>query len=306
MKWGDLFIILVLLGVLGGSGWFIYTHLPGTPILLEVHNPDKTTQAPVSKAVQFYPSMRFPDRTIKYTLESRCSERKRNEMIAAFDYLQERTILNFVEGNDPQIIVTCSNLAPEPALEGHFVAGEGGPTEILNTSLYSVILEGKIALYKADNCDSPHVALHELLHALGFDHVNNEGSIMYPTLDCDQILDPIFLEELNELYADDNLPDLLITHANATKSGAYLAFSVEVANQGLAPSDEVTLRVIADGEVIKSFNLEELEIGTKKILSVENLRIPRSAQTIRFSVESATSERELTMDNNELELSVTH
>ena len=32
--------------------------------------------------------------------------------------------------------------------EGFFVAGEGGPSEVINTSLYGVIFKGKVSFFR--------------------------------------------------------------------------------------------------------------------------------------------------------------
>ena len=67
-----------------------------------------------------------------------------------------------------------------------FIAGEGGPTSITNTSLYNVILKGKILLYKKSECEEPIVELHELLHVFGFDHSQDPNNIMFNLSSCNQ------------------------------------------------------------------------------------------------------------------------
>jgi hypothetical protein len=305
MKLSGVIWIIVLILLLGALGFLIYNTIPGPATLLRPTKITLPTPPPLSEAKQFFSLMRFSDRAITYSLESRCSEQKRAQMMQALTLLDSQSVLSFSEvsrGGD--IVITCSNLAPDPSLEGHFVAGEGGPVEILNTSLYAVIRESKIALYKSDQCATPHVALHELLHALGFDHVNNSGSIMYPVLDCAQTLDSVFIETINDIYSVNSLPDLAIVQVNATKAGPYLAFSFEVINRGLSASKSSSLTVSAEGSVIRTFDLETLDVGTRKTLTVENLRIPRSAHTLSFSVATANSEEELSLANNNVVLEV--
>ena len=114
--------------------------------------------------------------------------------------------------------MSCSDITPEPTQKDHFVAGEGGPTLVINTTVYAIILEGKIALYRHEICDEPQIALHELLHALGFDHNSNSKSIMYPITNCAQELDDYIVQTINQLYSVPSRGDLLIEEIDANKS----------------------------------------------------------------------------------------
>ena len=57
--------------------------------------------------------------------------------------------------------------------EGKFIAGEGGPTNITVSGKYNVITHGSILLIRESRCSIPTIAIHELLHVLGFKHSNN-------------------------------------------------------------------------------------------------------------------------------------
>ena len=157
-------------------------------------------------------------------------------------------------------------------------------------------MAGKISLYRPENCDKPQVAMHELLHALGFDHNNNEKSIMYPLTSCNQELDQDIISEINYLYADPSYADLLIEDLQANKSGRYLGFEIIVSNVGLLDSEDSKLVVYAENEIIKEFDLNELRIGTRKILTVSNIRVPRDFEFLKFEVVS--DEIELSKENN--------
>lgn len=318
MKVFDIILLFLLIIVLGVASYFLYLNLPGEKVLLKPiyngsdneisHNNENATDGEYTRSKQFYENMRFPDRTISYNIDESCSEIKKNQAIAAFSSLESRTLLIFNNAENSanaQIKVLCSDISPEPEQEGHFVAGEGGPTKIINTSLYSVIFEGKLSLYRDEKCGTPHIALHEILHVLGFDHNNNPGSILYPTLDCSQKLDDYLAEKINELYRAPSLPDLRILDVQATKSGRYLNFDIKVINQGLKDTENVVLEVYADGEFASRFELDALEVGTTKTLNVENSRLPsRNSKEITFFVDKENRIQELNENNNEVQLAV--
>jgi hypothetical protein len=302
---GTIFLIL-LFTLLGTSLYFLYLNLPIAPkefIKQDQNNNEDSSNLFYASSIQFYEKMRYKSNIITYKIESRCTEDKVNSVKEAFSILQKKTVLEFTPSSSkPEIIISCSNIAPDANQENHFVAGEGGPSVILNTSLYSVILEGKLALYRDENCPETKIALHELLHALGFDHNNNPKSILYPTLNCNQIIDQDIIDSINLLYSVRNNPDLKIDRVNATKSGRYLNFYIEVSNQGLKVADKVSLGIYEGEKLVEEFDLKEIEIGVKKTLDVENLKVSRSSNKISFIVDYQNSIQEIYEGNNKVEL----
>ncbi|HLC54730.1 MAG TPA: matrixin family metalloprotease [Candidatus Nanoarchaeia archaeon] len=297
--------VIALLLAFAGAGYFLYMQLPTVPITLQVMPQDDNLSVPhqYSASKQFYPNMRFATHAITYGFEEACSDKKRASVREAVFILESESALDFIEQpvRDAQVDVLCSEIWPEPKQTGHFIAGEGGPTEIINTTLYSVIREGKISLYRDENCDRPLIALHEILHVLGFDHNSNPHSILYPILDCAQELDRYIVESINALYEEESLPDLVIMNANATKERRYVSFSIEIVNRGLVESGNAKLDVLEGDRVLRTFDLGNLDIGVRKTLSVQNLKASRSGSEIRFRVVS--SSRELDENNNYLALS---
>ena len=301
MKVFDFLLLVILFISLFAGIYFLWLNLPHETVEFE------TFQGNISdlpaKSVQFYSSMRYVEKNIPYLISQNCSEKKQKDFERAVQIIEDKSILRFYKSEKPEIIITCSNIAPEPEEEGHFVAGEGGPTTIINATNHAVILFGKIALYRPENCDRPQVAIHELLHALGFDHNNNTKSIMYPYTKCDQEIDVNILEEIKELYSEPSLADLIIESINATKKGYYLNFEVTVSNLGLKKISRAELTITDDRmEEIKKFSLEEFDIGAKRKLSVQNLRIPRNLQKLKFTIN--TPESELSKENNQVTISV--
>lgn len=294
-----LFILLVLLFV---GTYFLWLNFPAEQTSFEEYAANVSGEFPLESA-QFHPNMRYSDREIGYFVSENCSLKKKNDFKDAVQFLEDRTILSFYEDKSkPEIWVSCSNIAPEPDEEGHFVAGEGGPRNIINASRFAVILIGEIALYHPETCEIPQVAVHELLHALGFDHNSNKKSIMFPVTSCDQILDQGIIDDINNLYSIDSAPDLVVENVKANKTGKYLNLGAVVANYGLKGSKSSSMNLVIDGKTVKTLELGELTIGSRKSLTLSNLVVPRSTNKITILIE--TNENELDKNNNFAVISV--
>lgn len=297
----EIITLLSLIILLGVVSWLLYDNLPREAVPFESHVLN-ASQINYTSSTQFYPNMRFRESRISYDIESGCSDVKRSSALETFALLEEETVLSFYESATPEIMVICSQLPPESQRKKHFVAGEGGPTEILNGSLYSIIVRGTFSLYRDETCDEAHIALHETLHVLGFDHNTNPSSILYPTLDCNQELDGYLIDEINRLYAVSSQPDLLVFAASGNKSGKYASFEIQIANQGLKDAQETSLRVYADERLVKDFALDTVPIAARKILTVTNLNVGRRTERIEFRIDEDNRIAELDDTNNNQEL----
>ena len=317
-----IFFLLFLLTLLAGSLYLLYLNFPGEfqqySGIKAGENLEERIEYSTSK--QFYNNMRFPDKKISYKIERICDSKKRAETTKAFSILSEETILEFYNSDsDTEITIFCSEIAPEAGTEDYFVAGEGGPTEVINTSIYAVIFKGKVSFFRDEKCDRPNIALHEILHALGFDHNNNPKSVLFPTLDCEQVIDQEIINDINNLYSVEKSPDLKIENLDGSKSGRYLNFEIQVVNQGLENAKKVFLKVYYNDELIKfegnkeALSFEDINVGTTKILSVTNSKIPLISnakarisedieEKIRFVVDEENLIDEIFEDNNEVEL----
>lgn len=296
--------MIILIGIIIYGGYYLYQNFPREAIQLRGQNIPEITVDNNIPSKQFYDNMRYSDRTINYYISDACSESKASSMREALDIIESKTVLKFnpVSESESVLNILCSDISPQAEEEDHFVAGEGGPSKVINSTLYSLILEGKVALYREGNCANSNVAIHELLHALGFDHNNNRNSILYPTLECDQTIDDGIIKSINQLYQDPSLPDLVFSKIDAKKSGAYLNFHMEVLNRGLKSSSEVDVKVYADGKYVDSFNLNTISIGAKKIIDVENLKVPLNSKEIKFIIDDKDDIREIYEDNNKITL----
>jgi len=215
-------IIIILLSIVG----FLFLPLGEEEQLIPTG--EKNANLPSYKSeMQFYPNMRYKNSLISYQISNECGQRKTNQMKTAFQILEEKTILKFRETSEnSEIEIACSK--KDISKGGYFIAGEGGPNTIINSSLYSVILNGTVLLYRESSCKNPILQLHELLHALGFNHSENRNSVMYPIQDCNQQITQDIIDEINRLYSVESKADLIFKGVVASKKGRYIDFNISV------------------------------------------------------------------------------
>jgi hypothetical protein len=308
MKMVDILVLILLIGLLIGGSWFLWKNLPvgSTEYLSYAGNFTGGSQI-YSNYSQFYLNMRYQDSNISYWIEPACGETKTEGIHRALSILSRNTSLRFYLGEEnAEIRYLCSRTSPAPEQESHYIAGEGGPIEIINASVYSIILSGEVALYRTEKCSEPKVTLHETLHALGFNHNANPKSIMYPITSCNQEIDEYLISDINNLYMAEALPDIAIESVKANKTEGYLNFNIIVSNLGLKTAEDVRLVVYSDGSWIKEFNIGELGLGAKKSLAATGIRMPLSVSSdqIRFVLQIEEGQRELSEFNNEVKLVV--
>lgn len=124
----------------------------------------------------------FIDSNISYSFDdlNPCSEERSNRIHLAFDILENKTdgLLSFENNfSENGIIFICSQ---EDSESGE-MAGNGGP---IYYEGYRTIVSGEVSLfpYQEDEVqceDFPTLELHEILHVFGFDHFENNKSIMF-------------------------------------------------------------------------------------------------------------------------------
>jgi len=299
MSWKSIFSIIFVMVVI--IFLIVYWFVPIGEIRFNSGGSNSNFSLGNSTSMQFYNNMRFPSSEVSYKIYE-CGLQKQNDMQEAFEIISNRTSLNFngVE-SDEEISVTCSEEVKMD--EELFIAGEGGPTKIIQTSLFSVILKGKILLIKDSKCSTPNVAIHELFHVLGFEHSENKNNIMYYMSRCGQEIGEDNIDLINRLYETPSRPDLSLENVSATVSGTYLDFEVSVRNNGLAVSDEAELDIYADGKSVKTLKIKPLEIGSGLKISLENLWMPkRNPSGLKFVIKSDFEE--LDKVDNEVVLSI--
>ena len=156
-----------------------------------------------------------------------------------------------------------------------------------------------MTLIREPNCPNPNVGIHELLHALGFEHSENPNNIMYPTTKCSQTIGEDIPELINLLYSYPSLPDVAFENVSATMNSRYLDLNIVIRNQGLADSSEGTIEVYADEDLVKEIEFESLEIGHGRKILINNIFIlQKDIDELRFFINADFEELE--KDNNEV------
>lgn len=264
-------------------------------------NSNFTINSSIGGGMQFYDNLRFSSSRISYRIGD-CSVKRTEDMTGAFSIIANKTILDFYPVySDEEIHVTCSN---DNRIEGGlFIAGEGGPTNITQGGFFNLIHEGKILLLKDSDCPKPNIAIHELLHVLGFEHSNNKKNIMYNITNCDQEIGDDTIQLINELYSYESLPDLLFTNVSASLNGRYLNANLSIRNYGLRDSENFDLIIFVDGKELKKFDFENLEAGYGRRLNLENIFVSDlSVEYFEFLIDSDF--RELDKENNKIKLNI--
>ena len=247
--------------------------------------------------------MRYASNKISYSIED-CPSLKETEMVDAFRILSNQTILEFypVRAGE-EIEVTCQGKSKKNG--NLFIAGEGGPTNITQTINFNVISKGSILLIRESKCLNPNVGLHELLHALGFDHSSNPGNIMYNVSDCNQVIGDDIIKTINLLYSVPPGQDLAFEDVSAMMQGKYLSANFTVRNHGLLSSGDATVSIYSGTKLIKDVDLGFLDVGAGKSFTLTNLWVGKfSIDELKFIIE--TDEFEMEEKNNEVILKVSN
>lgn len=300
---GKTLAFLLMILVVTSSAIFVYQNLPKDPVEMKIEElilGRRESYVDYGKTPVFQENLRFSTNNISYHIDISCPKDRKEKMIQAFDLFQEEMgIISFYEGSSSSdILVGCSNDFIELG-ENLFAAGEGGPSEIINATVFKTIKKGKIILYQESRCDYPVVEIHELCHVFGFDHSENEKSIIYPSYRCDQRITPDMVEIINELYSIEPLPDLVITELVAVKKGKYLDFNITVLNEGYTTANNVSLGVFVDEELIQDNYFGEIAVGFGRTLNSQNVKMPSIKDIeVKFFVDFNGLVRELEEENN--------
>lgn len=250
--------------------------------------------------MQFYENMRFPDKKISYKI-SDCPLQKKDEMLQAFNLIENKTILEFFPVlENEEITISCDN--KHIIEEGLFIAGEGGPTNITITNNFNVISKGSIILIKESKCSRPNIGVHELLHVLGFNHSENKNNIMYSINSCSQTLGDI-PNLINEIYAIESYPDLAIEKASVFMKGKYLDINMSIRNNGLIESEKTEIIISSQDTIIKKVSLDKLNVGYGIEIKLINIWVPKlNIEQVDFFINSSFDE--LNKKNNKIILKI--
>lgn len=298
-----IFIILAIAVAL--LSYHLYENYPANSEIF-ILNPNNAELDPniTNDLNQFYNNIRFNHNTLSYFIESSCDDNKIQRVNNAFNILHEKIeIISFYENKNSEIadiLIYCSKNINQTE-ENLFIAGEGGPTKIINSSYYPLIIQGKVLLYNQSLCEQPITELHEILHVFGFDHFNRTDKIMYPYVDCKQKIDEEMIETLKQLYSSPVLAEIHFTNASVVKYGNYINISIEIKNSGLINSNQVILEVYGDNTKLDKFELGTMGFGEGKSFTVSNLKLQnKNTKEILFRLE--VNQEEYNKENNNLSL----
>ena len=300
MGWGQFFGAIFLLVVVGllGYYWFIpYNHVS----FLQTHYDTYNFTVNGSKGIQFYDNMRYPDKRISYNIQD-CPLSKKNNMEDALSIISNLTVLEFYPvSNNEEISVTCDS---KKQMDGELiVAGEGGPSNITKTDNFNVILNGQVLILRDSECSRPNIAIHEIFHALGFDHSKNPGNVMYPVSDCDQQIGDDIPSLIDKLYSYPSYPDLSFENVSAVMNGKYLDANISIRNNGLKDAGSFTLLIYTDDKQVKELQMDQMKIGYGNSISLGNIWVAQlNTNEIRFEIK--TDYGELDKKNNEIKLEI--
>lgn len=251
--------------------------------------------------MQFYSNLRFLSPNISYRI-GECTFSKKGEMEMAFEIIENKTILNFypVQANE-DISITCQNTNK---FDGNlFIAGEGGPMNITSSGNYNIIYNGAILLIRDSGCETPNVAIHELLHVLGFRHSSNEYNIMYNMSKCGQRIGEDMINKINEIYSIPSYSDLVFENVSVIMHGRYLNSNFTIKNVGLNSSEEMKVYFYADNKKVESMDIGGLKAGTGMKITLQNFFINQiDVREIKMRIDYPLEELE--KNNNEIILKV--
>jgi len=301
-------VVVLVVAMLVFSLGIFYQSLPRDPVVLKASEvvPNPVEIINYGAVPVFADNLRFNHNRISYFIEDECAGPRREAMVSAFAlFAGEMGIISFYEvDGGADIDVGCSD-DYIPLGEHLFAAGEGGPSRIINTSVFKTIEKGKISLYTDPRCDDPVVELHELGHVFGFDHSSDPKNIMYNVSDCDRSISADMVELINDLYSIEPLADASMKDVVAVKRGKYLDFNITILNEGLIGIDGIDLTIDADRDIVKVMDIGEIDIGYGRTLRATNVLLPsRNVEVINFIIDEADVVRELNEGNNEVEMIV--
>lgn len=285
MRWGAFllgFLVIIVIAFL-----LIYFFIPTKTIELNPEykqgnsnfNFDNSTAG-----MQFYENMRYQTNEISYRIYDECTLQKKNDMEQALNIISNLTILEFYPAlYGEEISITCSD---ENIIEGNtFIGGEGGVTNVTIVGDFHVIFNGKVLLIRDAKCPTPNIAIHELLHALGFAHSENPNNIMYETYECKQTIGEEIPRLLNELYSIPSEPDLIFEDVTATLNGRYLDTNLSLRNNGFKSSPESKIIISVDGKKTKEIDVPPIDIGFGRKISLTNLWVSQiNVEEIKFTI----------------------
>ena len=296
MKWKEILLVFLVVVLVGLLALYWFYPVDGFHNVVGFGNSNFSIDSAGMNSMQFYENMRYPEKEISYRIDSSCTLQKKDDAERAFDIIENKTVLTFYSVNtNEEIHIACDD--KNLVQGGLFVAGEGGPTNITKAGSFNVITHGEVLLIKDSKCPNPNVAIHEILHSLGFDHSANANNIMYNISNCKQEIGeqiPFVVETLYSLPAQ---PDLTFEDVVYEMNNRYMNINMSVRNNGFKRANPSEIIIYVDNSEIKRIDLQSLNIGEGMKMMLVNLLLKQiTIDEIKFEI--SYSGEELDKENN--------
>ncbi|MBI2543424.1 MAG: matrixin family metalloprotease [Candidatus Aenigmarchaeota archaeon] len=186
----------------------------------------------------------------------------------------------------------------------------------VNVSNVGIIHDAKIELLiksgskKLNSNDMINLALHEIGHALGLEHAEDETNIMYPvlTVPSDKVIQISNNEKqiLQNTYKIQPKADLSVIEVNVTKSTVkrlvqtfyLLNISMTIENRGWLDISSTEMVIKTDGKVVKTEMLNNMPVGNKLTIIYGNLYVKDDFSNVEIVLDPDNAIDELDEGNN--------
>jgi len=274
METSDIFVIIIMFLLIFGATYIFTRELTYKNDYYKKLIMNVSRNIP-EKSIQFFPNTRFESNRIEYHISEDCDQLKRVSLLTAFRIIENNTLIKFKEGVSKNgIFVSCSGNSSELTYEENSnreTAGFTKPKDIINATNFYILNTVNVDLIKPERCEIPQIALHEIFHALGFDHSSNEKDVMFPVVICGQKINPEIFDEINRIYSIPSGPDIAIDKIEINKTGRYINILIEASNYGISDAETANLVISSDKKVLKEYAFSSISVGRTSELTIKNL-----------------------------------